>query len=473
MSTILHISDLHRTSGPRVRNDELIGAMASDKRRWSNEGIPDPDIVVVSGDIIQGTSKPAPHDDTEIIAQYGEASDFLDRLAEKLNLDRSRVVIVPGNHDVHRNRSRNAMTRLYAIPRNIRVSAIEPNSNVRWNWDNQLPYEISDLKLYESRFEHFRKFRSDFYASVDPSPLSSNSDNVFFSYPPPIDVAIVGFSSWYGNDCYCQVGEIDSTSLDSSREMIRESKVSVAIAVWHHNVVGGPRVQDYMDERVIHRLIDFGFNIGLHGHQHYPRAAPFNINLPNLTSMVVVGAGSIAVGDHGLPMGEGRQFNIVEIDHDSRSVTVHVRAMSSSGVFVGDHRNDFGGNTYIKLSFRSDHMRSHPTSTKKLLDTAMMAVSRGEFDNALKLATDIDDQRHSFEIRQIKKEALSGLGRSGDLLDLLDPPQSADELAMAIRLLLDDRRFDDASRRLEANHELLSQEILDTLRKDIGIRRML
>ena len=445
--------------------------MASDKTRWNKEGIANPDIVVVSGDIIQGTRKLAPDGDAEIIAQYSEARDFLDHLATELNLDRSRVVIVPGNHDVHLNRSRNAMTRLDTCDRGIRSRAIDPSSNIRWNWDDQRPYEISNLDLYNSRFEHFRKFREDFYANVNPSPLSSNNDNVSFLYPP-LDVAVVGFSSWYGNDCYCQVGDIDKTSLNSSRELLSESSVSVAIAVWHHNIVGGPRVQDYMDERVIHRLIDFGFNVGLHGHQHYPRAAPFELNLPNLTSMVVVGAGSLAVGDHDLPTGEGRQFNIVEIDHDSRSVTVHVRAMSASGVFVGDHRNDFGGNTYIKLSFRSAQRRRHPTSIK-LLDAAMTALFRGEYDNALKLAADIDDQRHSFEIRQIKIGALDGLGRCDDLLDVLDPPQNADELAMAIRLLLDDRRFDDAFRWLEANHELLDQEILDTLRKKIEIRRML
>ena len=69
-----------------------------------------------------------------------------------------------------------------------------------------------------------------------------------------------------------------------------------------------------MDARVIHRLIDFGFTVGLHGHQHYPGAAPFEYRLPNLSSMAVVAGGSLAVGDRELPMGERRQFNIVVID---------------------------------------------------------------------------------------------------------------------------------------------------------------
>ena len=53
MPTLLHISDLHRTSGPRLNNDDLLSAIFSDAARWEAEGIPWPDLVVVSGDLIQ------------------------------------------------------------------------------------------------------------------------------------------------------------------------------------------------------------------------------------------------------------------------------------------------------------------------------------------------------------------------------------------------------------------------------------
>ena len=54
MAVLLHISDLHRTSSPRLDNDQLFAALASDAARWDAEGIPWPDLVVVSGDLIQG-----------------------------------------------------------------------------------------------------------------------------------------------------------------------------------------------------------------------------------------------------------------------------------------------------------------------------------------------------------------------------------------------------------------------------------
>ena len=88
------------TSGPRFGNDELFAAIASDATRWGREGIPSPDLVVVNDDLIQGASVGT--QDSEIAAQYSEACGFLRKLAEEfVDSDRSRVVIVPGNHDVH------------------------------------------------------------------------------------------------------------------------------------------------------------------------------------------------------------------------------------------------------------------------------------------------------------------------------------------------------------------------------------
>ena len=207
MPTLLHISDLHRTSGPHLSNDELLAAIASDATRWSGEGIPSPDLVVVSGDLVQGVSVDTPDPDSEITAQYSEACDFLRRLAaEFVDSDRSRVVIIPGNHDVHWNRARNAMKSLPTCPGGIASKAFDASSNVRWNWREQKAYEISDHDLYESRFNHFRQFQANFYAGLDPSPLShSDGDLVFVEYPS-LGLVIVGFASWHGMTAFATWG---------------------------------------------------------------------------------------------------------------------------------------------------------------------------------------------------------------------------------------------------------------------------
>src|SRR5580704_9279707 len=384
MPTLLHISDLHRTAGPRINNDQLLAAIASDATRWATEGIPKPDVVVVSGDLVQGARVGDADPDGEVIRQYEEAGDFLSRLATQLvGGDRYRVVIVPGNHDVSWPRAHAAMSPLATCPADIGQSSLDADSGIRWDWATRQALEISDSALYASRLEPFRSFRDAFYEGVNPNPLI-DADLVFFDYPD-LGLAIVGFASCHGNDCFCFVGHIDPRIVALSREVLGSTNAPLATAVWHHSLAGGPRSQDYMDRRVVHQLIDYGFSVGLHGHQHFSAAAPYELRLPNLTTMAVVSAGSLAVGDRGLPVGEARQFNIVVADPANEELTVHVRAMSPGGVFMGSHRDDFGGHTSMTLALKHFPARPKPPSPIRILDDAITAVEARSFEMALTL----------------------------------------------------------------------------------------
>jgi hypothetical protein len=267
------------------------------------------------------------------------------------------------------------------------------------------------------------------------------------------------------------VGEIDTQLVASSRDLLRASEASAAIAVWHHSLVGGPRTRDYMDQRVIHQLIDFGFSLGLHGHQHYPGAAPYELLLPNLTSMTVIGAGSLAVGDGELPMGERRQFNVVVLDPLAEAVTVHVRGMSSAGVFMGSHRDDFGGHTSISLPLKHSPARPAAPSAVKRLDDAMSAVVSGNYSAALGLVRDVGPS-HAIQKRQVQVEALAGLGKDDEIIALLNPPRSVEEVVRVVSILLDGARFDEAQERLNAGLHLLDKGFADELASTIKARRM-
>lgn len=473
MPTILHISDLHRTSGPRLDNDHLLTAIINDAKRWTQEDIPWPDLIVVSGDLIQGVGIGAADSDDQIQAQYEEANEFLVRLAaEIVDSDISRVVVVPGNHDVNWDRARRAMRPLDTCPPRINNDAFEADSTVRWNWRDQKAYEIFDEDLYGSRLQLFRDFQVRFYEGLDESPLyrDNNADLVYFDYPQ-LGLVVAGFASWHGNDCFCTVGEINSASLALSQKMLARSQAPIALAVWHHGVAGGPRAIDYMDERIIHKLIDLGFTVGLHGHHHYPAAAPFEIRLPNRTAMTIASAGSLAVGDRELPMGENRQFNIVVIDPDRKKVAVHVRAMSSGGVFTKSHRDDFGGQSFIELDLSISPARPKAPTDTQLVDDAMTAIATHRFHDALGLLPKIGCSRDR-EKRLIKVEALDGLGMHDDLIDLLDPPRSANEVVKAVVLLLDAGRPDDARARIEAGSRLIDRGLYQDLTSAIAAREM-
>lgn len=472
MPTLLHISDLHRTAAPRLDNDDLIAAICSDSRRWEQENIPQPEFIVVSGDLIQGPDRKESDPDAEIASQYLEADRLLRSLAEEfVGSDLSRVMVVPGNHDVSWHRAHEAMSPLEECPAGIGYKEFNSDSGLRWNWSNRQAYEIVDGRTYESRLRHFRDFQSEFYRDLDPNPLSHGCEDLVFLHHPSLGCAIAGFASWNGNDCFCHVGEIRSEAINVSRRLLEESDAPLGIAVWHHSLVGGPRASDYMDVRVTHRLIDFGFNVGLHGHQHFPGAVPFELRLPNLTSMVVVGAGSIAVGDRGLPTGERRQFNLICIDSDQDRVTVHVREMSEAGVFMASFRNDFGGKSYSELSFKRPTARRSLSTVTRTVDDAMSAVARGDFESALGLCDEFGVS-HSQQKRQIMMRSLDGLGRAEELIELLDPPQNSEEAVMLISLLLKLGEFDVAEAKLGLAGDWIDASLIDQLRARILIGRM-
>jgi len=54
--SILHISDLHRSPHDPISNAELVSALVGDRDRYVREDpqVPAPEVIVVSGDVIQG-----------------------------------------------------------------------------------------------------------------------------------------------------------------------------------------------------------------------------------------------------------------------------------------------------------------------------------------------------------------------------------------------------------------------------------
>lgn len=112
MFRLLHISDLHRSSSDPVGNAELISTLVSDHDRHSRERPPigHYNAAIVSGDIIQGVGLNASNSDGELQEQYKTALTFLVELADRFfEGDRSRIIIIPGNHDVDWNTARQYM----------------------------------------------------------------------------------------------------------------------------------------------------------------------------------------------------------------------------------------------------------------------------------------------------------------------------------------------------------------------------
>lgn len=112
MYTLLHISDLHRSPDDQVSNDELISSLIADKDQYAigSASITGPNAIVVSGDLVHGSPLGSSEYPQDLEDQYRVAFEFLNELAERfVDGDHSRVIIVPGNHDVDWNVSLQAM----------------------------------------------------------------------------------------------------------------------------------------------------------------------------------------------------------------------------------------------------------------------------------------------------------------------------------------------------------------------------
>ena len=450
----------------------------NDADRWAQDDIPYPDAIVVSGDIVQGAASNDNSADQTIREQYDEAQEFLADLAtELIDSDRSKVVVVPGNHDVNWRRARQAMRPSSQCPENIETESTSADSRWRWNWQDTSAYEITDPDCYESRFQQFRDFQAEFYDGLEPNPLHIDHD-VVFADSPSLDLAMVGFASWHGNDCFCRVGAIEPSSLSKTRHLLRGSSSLVRVAVWHHSIEGGPRSNDYMDRGVIERAVDLGFNVILHGHQHSAYATSANVPMLYQQSIAVISAGSFAVGDGQLPMGEKRQFNIVDIDLENESITTWVRAMTPAGVFVPSYRDEFGGESFVTLKLprrrRNDVASSVDPPDQEIvrLDDAFRATEDGRLEDALAIA-DEQNGLHAHEKRQILIRAYEGLGRREELKNILANPHNGDELAQLVSLFVEDEQLDEAETVLRENEELIDEATVVSMTGTIAAKRLL
>lgn len=101
MHRVAHISDLHRDPENPIGNEVLLDSLERDRSRYTKHEDPPiapPNLIIVSGDIVQGVRHATTDAETKLRDQYAEALDFLNQLTGCfLGGDKQRVIIVPGN----------------------------------------------------------------------------------------------------------------------------------------------------------------------------------------------------------------------------------------------------------------------------------------------------------------------------------------------------------------------------------------
>ena len=335
--SVLHVSDLHRDPSNPVRNDVLLDSLDSDRQHYSTEeesSIRSPDLIIVSGDIIQGIKPDAQDPDAQLREQYREALGFLGTLADRfVGGDRGRVVIVPGNHDNSAHHLAESLSRVSILTgrrEDLARQLFQPHSRLRWSWSEFELYEIIDPTRYAQRLEAFAEFYADFYNRDRTYDLDPEKQIDVFDFPA-FGITIAGFSSCYNNDLFNKQGAIHPGCMAFAGTKLREPlfKDRIRIAVWHHNTEGLPQHSDYMDPDFLQNLIDRGFSLGFHGHQHRPEFISTRFRHGPNRRITVISAGTLGSAAY---FHSRRAYNIIELDTDNRTGRLHVREMKNENL---------------------------------------------------------------------------------------------------------------------------------------------
>src|SRR5205085_2212274 len=221
------------------------------------------DLVILSGDLTQRADPD----------EFMRAKGFLEGLIRHLpRVDASRVIIVPSNHDVCWVHSRAAYEEDPApTPENTAAAMLqESNFRLEWNsWPPKLFRRIDNRvgnEQYRDRLKSFNAFLESFYEGS--SIVAGTPDSgylIFDAFAEELGIVVVGFSSCTLNDHVWRRGWIHSNSiLSAAAELDRRGLArdkTLRIAVWHHNVYGGPDKSDFMDPNVTRLMADLGFSI--------------------------------------------------------------------------------------------------------------------------------------------------------------------------------------------------------------------
>jgi Calcineurin-like phosphoesterase len=465
LHSLLHISDLHRSTTEPLHNDALLGALLADRNRYllGTPATPNPTAIVVSGDLVHGAKLGDASFETTLKSQYDDAHDFLCRLCDDfLQGDRSQMVVIPGNHDVCWNTSIGSMVEVdpQDCPENIQAALNAPNSEYRWSWQRRCLYKIEDKTKYELRLQWYWNTIKKFYSGVKlPLPIDDvRGFNLFEIFGGQ---AIVGaFDSVEGNDCFSHIGDISREKISRCNRAIStlSSPHKLKMAVWHHSVQGPPKQTDYMDVESVYAMIGYGFQLGLHGHQHHSSTNSYYVHLPETLQMAVVSAGSVCAGTGDLPRGTDRQYNVISFNENFDSINVQVREMTNGGHFTKKTSGAFlSGFVKLDLASLPEAITSNfalSRADQNSIFEAEKLLAEGDASGANLALGNVTDKSNPY-YRALSIRAKETLKDWGGLIGVIAHPQSSEELVLIIESYLQMGDPTSASRTLDEMIELI------------------
>jgi len=325
---ILHLSDLHVTHDGRELN-QLWGRArpAVAGQRF--------DFVVISGDLTQRASP----------VEYAKLKRFLEAEIEPLVVGdratvKTRVVIIPGNHDV--DWTADVFDTLALANANVDL-ARQWFADGQWRPETQ-PYRVkvghfghaSAFQLrtdrYHERFAAVQAFLTEYYgdqlsyphrpfALLDPRGTGTGDwqAHVF----PDLHVALLGFNSSYRNDRYWHGAQIHEDAITEARDhvdRIDHNRSFLRIGVWHHGLESHRNRPDRLTFENLTALVTSGIKVGFHGHVHKSHA---QLHRFITDDFALVSTGTLGAASEDRPDAVANQFSIVDLHRNRLRVDVY------------------------------------------------------------------------------------------------------------------------------------------------------
>jgi len=283
--TILHLSDLqfgrnHRFGRlglppPDDQFDTLFARLKDDLGHLGTTHNLIPQLVIVTGDIAEwGKTK-----------EFDDALQLLENLQKLLGLQRHRIVVIPGNHDINRKSCEAYFNRCEA--------------------DDEKP-----VPPYWPKWEQYSVFVQKLYA--DKTDFTFVPDQPWTLFPiPGLNVVVAGLNSTMAESHITHHGHVGEAQLHWFAERLESFRAQgwLRIGAVHHNVQRKCTDDDenLYDAKELERILGPSLNLVLHGHTHESGLGWLNPQTPILST------GSAAVTVAARPEEVPNQYQVLQL----------------------------------------------------------------------------------------------------------------------------------------------------------------
>jgi predicted MPP superfamily phosphohydrolase len=278
----IHISDIHETGQPGTEDQHrkiIFQRLLEDLDRRSEIGAPDPEIVIVTGDIAMSGGTLSPD-------EYREASVFLRSLVSRLGVG-TRLMIVPGNHDVARVARRDAPTLRMLTAARAGTESL----------DDLLARE-QDSALLEARLRDYKEFLhslNDIDSEVSYGSILTGWSRL--AGGRTFQVRFVGL-----NTAVLANDDTDQGKLQLGYTQLRTASQEAASEVGMVLLTHHP-LEWLSDGDSASAIINEYFDLHLYGHLHLPQSR--RSTLSQSQGLISIGAGATYHGLSGAGLGAG------------------------------------------------------------------------------------------------------------------------------------------------------------------------